>query len=289
MSKNILVTGGSGFIGSHVVDALIKKRHKVTVLDLTPSKRRDVRFIKGSVLDKTAINSALKNINIIFHLAAVSDINKVKKIPLKTIETNILGTTYLLEASRKAHIDRFIFAGSVFSYGTAGNIYTTSKTASESIIKNYKLLYGQKFTILRYSTAFGSRNRTVDAISIFIKRALKNLDLIVHGNGQQKRDYICVKDLAKGSMIALKEKAKNKVITLAPKKNMKIIDLAKTIIWLTKSKSKIVLDKKKVRIDDFTSNYSNNKKNEKNVIYWKPKYNFKSRLKEYIKLKRKIY
>ena len=281
MSKNILVTGGSGFIGSHVVDALIKKRHKVTVLDLTPSKRRDVRFIKGSVLDKTAINSALKNINIIFHLAAVSDINKVKKIPMKTIET--------LEASRKAHIDRFIFAGSVFSYGTAGNIYTTSKTASESIIKNYKLLYGQKFTILRYSTAFGPRNRKVDAISIFIKRALKNLDLIVHGNGQQKRDYICVKDLAKGSMIALKEKAKNKVITLAPKKNMKIIDLAKTIIWLTKSKSKIVLDKKKVRIDDFTSNYSNNKKNEKNIIYWKPKYNFKSRLKEYIKVKRKIY
>ena len=311
MSKNILITGGSGFIGSHVVDALIKKRHKVTVFDLTPPKRRDVRFIKGSVLDKTAINSALKNINIIFHLAAVSDINKVKKIPLKTIETNILGTTYLLEASRKAHIDRFIFAGSVFSYGTAGNIYTTSKTASESIIKNYKLLYGQKFTILRYSTAFGPRNRTVDAISIFIKRALKNLDLIVHGNGQQKRDYICVKDLAKGSMIALKEKTKrdsgnmpeaekfseeikeeleNKVITLSSKKNMKIIDLAKTIIWLTKSKSKIVLDKKKVRIDDFTSNYSNNnKKNEKNVIYWKPKYNFKSRLRQYIKVKRKIY
>ena len=79
MSKNILVTGGSGFIGSHVVDVLIKKRHKVTVFDLTPPKRRDVRFIKGSVLDKTAINSALKNINIIFHLAAVSDINKVKK------------------------------------------------------------------------------------------------------------------------------------------------------------------------------------------------------------------
>ena len=100
MSKNILVTGGSGFIGSHVVDVLIKKRHKVTVFDLTPPKRRDVRFIKGSVLDKTAINSALKNINIIFHLAAVSDINKVKKIPLETIETNILGSTYLLEASR---------------------------------------------------------------------------------------------------------------------------------------------------------------------------------------------
>ena len=77
---------------------------------------------------------------------------------------------------------------------------------------------------------------------------LKNLDLIVHGNGQQKRDYICVKDLAKGSMIALKKEAKNKVITLSSKKNMKIIDLAKTIIWLTESKSNIALDKKKKEV-----------------------------------------
>ena len=102
----------------------------------------------------------------------------MKGIPLKTIETNILGTTFLLEAARNANIDRFIFAGSVYSYGTAGNLYTTSKTASELIIKNYKLIYGQKFTILRYATAYGPGNRKVDAVSIFVSRALKNLDLM---------------------------------------------------------------------------------------------------------------
>ena len=114
MSKNALVTGGSGFIGSHVVDSLIKKKYNVIVFDLNSPKRKDVEFIKGSILDKTLIRHSLKNINFVFHLAAVSDINKVKTIPIKTIETNVLGTTYLLEALKKNDIKRFIFSSSVF-------------------------------------------------------------------------------------------------------------------------------------------------------------------------------
>ena len=212
MSKNVLVTGGSGFIGSHVVDTLIKKKCNVTVIDLNSPKRKDVKFIKGSILNKSLIESSLKNIDYIFHLAAVSDINKVEKIPTKTIETNILGTTYLLEASRKAKIKRFVFAGSYYSYGDAGNLYTTSKTASELVIRNYNLLYKQKFTILRYSTAYGPRNREVDALSIFVDRAMKNLDLVIHGDGKQKRDYIYVKDLAEGSMIGLEKWQKTKFL-----------------------------------------------------------------------------
>ena len=139
MSKKVLVTGGSGFIGSHVVDFLIEEKYNVTIYDLFLPKRRDVKFIKGSILD------------------------------------NILGTTYLLEASKNKNIKRFIFAGSVYSYGIAGNLYTTSKIASELIIKNYKLLFNQEFTILRYTTAYGPRSREVDAISIFVERALKNM------------------------------------------------------------------------------------------------------------------
>ena len=90
MFKNVLVTGGCGFIGSHVVDELIKKKYKVTIFDLTKPKRNDVRFIRGSILNKYLIQSALKNIDFIFHLAAVSDINKVSNIPIETIEKDIL-------------------------------------------------------------------------------------------------------------------------------------------------------------------------------------------------------
>ena len=245
MSKNVLVTGGSGFIGSHVVDTLIKKKCNVTVIDLNSPKRKDVKFIKGNILNKSIVTSALKNINIIFHLAAASDITQVKKIPLKTVKTNILGTTYLLEGARNANIDKFIFASSIYSYGTAGNLYTTSKISSEQIIKNYNLIYGQKFVILRYATAYGPRNREVDAVSIFLKRAFKNSNLIIHGNGKQKRNYIYTDDLGLGSLFALKKRATNKIVTLVPKRSIKIIDLAKMIIRITNSKSKIILNKKK--------------------------------------------
>ena len=288
MSKNILVTGGSGFIGSHVVDALLKRKYKVTIFDLETPKRKDVKFIKGSLLNKDLVKFALKKINSVFHLAAVSDINKVKSIPVKTVETNILGTTIILEASRNLNVDRFIFAGSVYSYSSAGNLYTTSKTASELIIKNYQLLFGHKFTILRYATAFGPRNRNVDAISIFVKKALKNQDLVIHGNGQQKRNYVYVEDLAEGSMIALKEKTKNKVITLASNQNVSIFNLAKIIIKLTKSKSRIIFDKKNRRIDDFDSYYIYNKKNLSNSINWKPRNDLKNGLRKYITEKYKI-
>ena len=285
MKKNVLITGGSGFIGSHVVDALVKNKYKVTILDLNQPKRKDVKFIQGSILDKSIIRSALKNINIIFHLAAVSDITKVKEIPVKTIKTNILGTTFLLEGARNANIDRFVFASSIYSYGAAGNLYTTSKTASELIIKNYKLIYGQKFTILRYATAYGPRNREVDAVSIFVRRALKNLDLIIHGNGQQKRNYVCAEDLGYGSLFALEKKATNKIITLVSKRDTKIIDLARMIIKITKSKSKIFFDKKKRRLDDFTSVFSYKSNREKNLMIWRPKYSLEKGLKKYIELK----
>ena len=285
MKKNVLITGGSGFIGSYVVDALVENKYKVTILDLNQPKRKDVKFIQGSILDKSIIRSALKNINIIFHLAAVSDITKVKEIPLKTIKTNILGTTFLLEGARNANIDRFVFAGSIYSYGAAGNLYTTSKTASELIIKNYKLIYGQKFTILRYATAYGPRNREVDAVSIFVRRALKNLDLIIHGNGQQKRNYIYAEDLGYGSLFALEKKATNKIITLVSKRDTKIIDLARMIIKITKSKSKIFFDKKKRRLDDFTSVFSYKSNHEKNLMIWRSKYSLEKGLKKYIELK----
>ena len=287
MSKNVLVTGGNGFIGSHVVDFLVKKKYNVTTFDLSPPIRKNVKFIRGSILDKNCLQFALKNIDFVFHLAAVSDINKVRDIPVKTINTNILGTTYLLEASRNKNVKRFIFASSVYSFGTTGNLYTTSKISSELLIKNYRLLFGQNFTILRYSTAYGPRSREVDAVSIFVERALKNLDIVIFGDGQQKRNYLHVEDLAKGSMMALKQKTKNKIITLASKNNIKMFDLAKIIIRLTRSSSKIRFNKKNKRFDDFTSNYSY-KNNNEGIINWKPKYSLKKGLEQYIGFKRKL-
>ena len=90
--KKILVTGGSGFIGRHVVDSLIKRNYKVTILDLVDPKRNDINFVRGSILNKKLIKSLLKKNKLVFHLAAQSDINKTTKTPSKTIMVNILGT-----------------------------------------------------------------------------------------------------------------------------------------------------------------------------------------------------
>mgnify|MGYP001208276217 CR=1 FL=1 len=285
MLRNVLVTGGSGFIGSHVVDALVKKKYNVTIIDTNSPKRKDVKFIKGSILNKKLIDLLLKKNKLIFHLAAVSDINKVKSIPTTTISTNVLGTSCLLESARKAKVQRFIFASTYYSYGNAGNLYTTSKTASELIIENYNLLFDLNYTILRYPTAYGPRSRNVDAISIFVDSAIKNKNLIIYGNGKQRRNYLHVEDLAEGSAIALNKKSKNKTVILASKNSIKIIDVAKKIIKLTKSKSKIVLNNKMKRLDDFSSNKIYIKKKDY-LPDWKPKYNLTDGLLRYIKYKK---
>ena len=135
---------------------------------------------------------------------------------------------------------------------------------------------------MRYPTAYGQRNRQVDAISIFVNRALKNLNLFIHGNGNQERNYLHVEDLGEGSVVAINKKLINKTVTLKSSKNIKIKDLAKKIIKLTGSKSKIITHKQKKRLDDFTSNTLNIKKKE--ILFgWKPKNNLNSGLLKYIK------
>jgi UDP-glucose 4-epimerase len=286
--KKILVTGGSGFIGKHVVNSLVKRNYKVTILDLINPKRKDIKFVKGSILNKKLIKSLLKKNKLVFHLAALSDINKTIKNPTKTILVNILGTERLLEESQKSNVKRFIFASTYYpSKDNVKNVYTTSKNTSELMIKNYNLLYGLNYTILKYPTAYGPDNRQVDAISIFVKKALRNLNIIIHGNGNQKRNYVHVHDIGEGSMLGLKKKLENKIFFLASKKNIKIIDIAKIIIRLTNSKSNIVISKKKKRINDFSSNLTYPKKQNK-IAEWKPEYDLIAGLKQYIKTQKNL-
>ena len=221
--KKILVTGGSGFIGRHVVNSLLKRKYKVTLLDLVNPKRKDVRFVKGSILNRKLIKSLLKENKIVFHLAAQSDINKSTRDPSKTILINILGTKSLLEESKKSKVRRFIFASTYYpSRKNVRNIYSTSKNISELLIKNHNVLYGLTYTILKYPTAYGPGNRQVDAISIFVKKALNNSNIIIHGNGRQKRNYVHVQDIGEGSMLGLNKKLMNKSFFLVSKKNTSI-------------------------------------------------------------------
>lgn len=252
--RNILVTGGSGFIGSNIVDLLVKKNFNVTVIDKKKPKNLKTKFIKSDLSNIKNLKKITKNIDCIYHLAGVSDITKVKKMPTLTIKDNIILTVNLLEVVRINKIKRFIFASSIYANSTLGNLYTTSKVAAENIIKNYFLLYNIKYTILRFATAYGTNNRGVDVVSLFIKKALKNKTINVHGNGNQTRDFIHAEDMATCSLKILKKRFENKTITIGNMAKVKIIELAKLIKKCTNTNSKITINKKQKRFDDFDLN-----------------------------------
>jgi len=252
--KNIIVTGGSGFIGSNVVNALLEKKFKVIILDKTRPKIKNIKYIYSDLSNLNSLKKITKNVDYIFHFAGVSDINKVKLMPVKTIKDNVLITTNLLEAAKINKIKRFIFASSIYTHSSKGNLYTTSKLSAENIIKDYNKLFKIKYTILRYATVYGTNNRGADVISLFTERAKKNKNIYVHNNGKQTRDFIHAKDLANCTVKILKKNYENKTLTIGNKKKVKILYIANLIKRLTNSKSKIIIDKKRKRFDDFDLN-----------------------------------
>ncbi len=247
---NILVTGGSGFIGSHVVDKLVEAGHRVRVLDIKkPAYRDDVEYIKGDITSEKDIDKSLSGIDTVCHIAAFSDINLVKDNPLLTIRYNIMGTAYLLEECRKQKIKRFILASTVFIYDERGHLYTTSKVASEMLCKNYQLLYSLPYTILRYGTTYGPRSRGGDVVASFVKRALNGENLVTHGTGEQKRNLTCVEDLASGTVAALADVAENKTYTLVNKRSVSIKELAEMVRKIVNNNIDIEYDSS--RQDDY--------------------------------------
>ena len=246
----ILVTGGSGFIGSHVVDKLIDAGHKVRVLDIKkPTHRGDVEYIKGDITSEKDIRKSLNGIEIVCHIAAFSDINLVKDNPLLTIKYNIMGTAYLLEECRRQKVKRFMLASTVYAYDERGHLYTTSKIASEMLCKDYQTLYSLPYTILRYGTAYGPCSRGDDVISRFVGKALNGENLVIHGSGEQRRNFTYVEDLATGTAAALANIAENKVYTLINKRAVSVKELAEIVKKVVNDKIGIEYDTS--RQDDY--------------------------------------
>ncbi len=226
----VLVTGGAGFIGAHVVDQLVAAGHDVRVLDIKESAhRKNVEFMRGNITSRKAIRASLKGIEAVYHLAAFANINLVKANPLTTIRYNIMGTAYLLEECRRSGVQRFILASSVYLYSKRGHLYTTAKLASEELCKDYQTLYSLPYTILRYGTAYGPGSRMDDVISIFVARLLRGEKLIIYGSGAQQRNFIYVEDLARGNVAALAPAAENQTYTLVDRQTVSILELAEMV------------------------------------------------------------
>ncbi|MEE8470510.1 MAG: NAD-dependent epimerase/dehydratase family protein [Dehalococcoidia bacterium] len=276
---NILVTGGSGFIGGHTVDGLVRAGHHVRVLDLKDLHRADVEVARGDITSMDDVARALKDIDVIYHIAAFSNIDMVKDNPLTTVESNIMGTACLLEGCRHLNIKRFVFASSVYVHDERGHLYTTCKLASEMLCRNYSSLYGLPYTILRYGTAYGPRSRNADVVSIFVDRALRGQNLIVRGGGKQSRHFIYVDDLVEANVLALKPVATNRTYVVVGPQPVAVETLAQMVKEM--APTKIEIEHEPSREDDYLGEVSGI--DLPNIdLGWKPQIDIREGLRRYI-------
>ena len=223
---NILVTGGAGFIGSHIVDAYIENHHNVVVIDDMSKGRKEfinpkATFHQISISDPRLANIIQKErIEVINHHAAQISVSDSVKNPIKDAESNIIGTLQLLQNAVKYGVDRFIFAstgGAIYGeqdYFPARenhpqkptSPYGLSKLCVEGYLRFYKEQYGLKSIIFRYGNVFGPRqnpNGEAGVVAIFYNRLLNAQAPIINGDGEQTRDYIFVRDITHANLLAL--------------------------------------------------------------------------------------
>ena len=223
MSRS-LVTGGAGFIGSHIVEYLLDQGHYVTAVDNESANNEEFYWndkcdnIKADITDYHAMKNVMTNVDYVFHLAAESRLQPAIKNPIEAVTKNCVGTTVMLQCAREAGVKRFVYSSTSSGYGNNPypnvetqpddclNPYSVSKVAAEKFCKMYYDLYGLETVSLRYFNVFGERSPTVGqyapVIGIFQRQKESDNPLTIVGNGSQKRDFIYAGDVARANYLA---------------------------------------------------------------------------------------
>jgi len=226
-----LVTGGAGFIGSHLVDALVSGGHAVCVLDNFNSGSRenlshavcegDVDIFEGDVRDEDVVMEACDGVDGVFHLAAMVSVPESISNPRKDFETNIHGTFNVFEAARQKKVNRLVFASSCAVYGDQEMLpikepaslkpaspYALDKWYGEQLAAMYATLYGMHTTALRFFNVYGPRqavgSQYSGVISIFLRKLLSSESPVIYGDGEQTREFVYVKDVIQANLLAMK-------------------------------------------------------------------------------------
>ncbi len=235
MKKEIIVFGGSGFLGSHLADALSEKRYNVTIFDSRVSRylRSDQKFVQGDIEDSELVFSAVKGKNIIYNFAGLSDLDDAIAKPVETVAKNIVGTVNLLEAGVKAGVERFVFASTIYVYSGLGGFYRCSKQAGELYVEEYQKQFGLDFTILRYGSLYGPRADERNSIWRYLKQGLQDGKITYSGTGEEVREFVHVRDAAKLSVDILSEEFKNQHVIISghhPTKSKDLLNMIREIL-----------------------------------------------------------
>ena len=257
MSARVLVTGGAGFIGSHLVDAIVERGCAVTVLDDLSTGHRenleeacaesDVRLVEGSVTDPAAVGEAIRDCSQVFHLATQC-VRRSIGDPFQSHEVNATGTLTVLEAAREQAVERFVFCSSSEVYGNSGagplseaesvcepmTVYGAAKLAGECYAKAYHRTYGMPVVMVRPFNAYGPREHDqgdlAEVIPRFVIRVLNGQPPVVFGDGSAGRDFTYVTEVARGLVAAgASEAAVGQTINIAYGRMITIREVAETI------------------------------------------------------------
>ena len=236
-----IVFGGSGFLGSHVADALTKAGYETTIFDTqkSPYLQEGQEMIVGNILDRKAVEKVVRKCDAAYNFAGVADIEAAQEKPLETVENNILGTTIILEACRLNRVKRFVFASTIYVYSEAGSFYRSSKQACELIIENYNEVFGLPYTILRYGSLYGPRSDERNYIYKILKQAITEGKITSFGKSDDLREHIHVKDAAQYSVEVLSEEFENQYVILAGAQPMKRGDLLTMIKEMMRNRIEI--------------------------------------------------
>jgi UDP-glucose 4-epimerase len=245
----VLVTGGSGFIGSHVLDVLAVAGHEPVVLDLVPSRHHPARTyatVCGDITDREVARRAVRGCDAIIHLAAVADVNDVVADPVRADSVNAHGTEVILEAARREEVGRMVYGSTVWVYGNAeaeeatedtplvlpAHLYTATKLAGEMYTLAYNAMYGAGHTILRFGIPYGPRARPAAVVPSFVLRAQRGEPLAIAGDGRQTRQFVYVEDLAAGIVAALSPQAAGRTFNLVGNERTSVREIAGAVCRL---------------------------------------------------------
>ena len=232
MAKDLVVVyGGSGFLGSHVADALSDAGYRVRIFDMvrSPHLRADQEMTVGDLMDQPAVMKAADDCRYVYNLAGIADIDDAKNRPVDTVRLNVLGNVHALEAARTAGAKRYVYASSVYVYSESGSFYRASKQAAERFVEAYNERYGLAYTILRYGSLYGRRADEHNGIFRLLKQALEKKSITYSGSGEAIREYIHVTDAAKLSVQILSTEYANRHLILSGHERMPVKTLMKMV------------------------------------------------------------
>src|SRR6195952_4716219 len=242
----VLVTGGGGFIGSHVVDRLLDRGTTPRIFDLSASpyhSPREVETFTGSITDPANLDLAMRDCDAVIHLAAVADVSHVLADPVLAEEVNTRGTLNVLEAACRAKVDRVVYGSTTWVYSDCveqevseetaipapRHLYTATKLAGETYCASYSELYDLSSTVLRFGIPYGPRARAAGVVAKFTDLAFEGKALTIAGDGSTTRSFIYVEDLADGIVAALKPEAAGRTYNLSGDEVVTILEIAERV------------------------------------------------------------